>query len=523
MAKSLPKPDARPLNLAAVIDIGTSAVRMTIAEVSNGNIRILDFLQQAVSLGKDTFTDGAIQKERTEECVRVLRSFRRAIDEFGITDPKRIRAVATTAVREAENRQAFLDRLYMATGFQIEVLEEADTTRLTYLSVLPHIKADKALADSPVLVTEVGGGNTEILLLHKQNVLLSHDYRLGSLRMRQMLDTFHSPVIHQREVIINHIERTMDQIRGQITRCANLQMVAIGGDARFAASRIQPEHDLEKPVRIHVGQLLQFTDSILSLSVNEIERKYHISFPEAETVGLSLLVYLCLARTFKLKEIIVSPINMRHGLLLEIAGGAVWTDEFREKILWSAIETVRKFHADEKHALHVADLSRTIFRSLQAEHQLGPHHEFLLQVAALVHDVGLFISSSNHHKHSMYLIQNSDIFGLSRHDLLLVSLIARYHRRAVPKVTHVEYMNLDRDTRLVIAKLAAILRTADALDVSHSQRVHKITCRLDRARCTITAPDVDDLSLEQIAVRQKGPMFEDVYGASVVLRKSPSR
>jgi len=509
---SAPKP-------VAVIDIGTTAIRMTIAQVGPVGVKVLDFLQQAVSLGKDTFTRGSIDKASIEEAVKVLKVFRRTLGEYQITHPGQIRAVATTAVREALNRDTFLDRIFMATGIQVEVLDEADVTRLSYLSIQPFIDADPTLSKSKVFVAEVGGGSTELLVLHRGTVLLSHTYHLGALRMRQTLESFRAAVAHQRDLMDNTVQRSVEQIQQSIPAGGTVNLIALGGDARFAANVLRPDRNPEAPAALPVKKLSKLTDELLALSVDDIARKYHLSFSEAETVGPALLVYMRLARAYNLKHIVVSHITMRHGLLMEMAGGGTWTDDFKQKILGSAVEVGRKFHFDEAHAMHVTELARSLFHALEGEHMLGPRHELLMTVAAILHDIGLFISSSNHHKHSMYLIQNSELFGFSAGDVFLVSQIARFHRRASPKPSHLDYMALPREDRLAISQMAAILRVADALDLSHSQRVRDITGHREEDRFVIGIPDMEDFSLEQMALKQKGPMFEDVYGMSVLLRK----
>ena len=515
-AAAEPTPATRPV---AVIDIGSTAIRMTIAEIGPAGVKVLDFLQQAVTLGKDTFTRGSIDKTSIEEAVKVLKAFRRILDEHQITHRGQIRAVATTAVREALNRDTFLDRVLMATGIQVDVLDEADVTRLTYLSIQPSIDADPSLSKSKAFVTEVGGGSTELLVLHRGNVLLSHTYHLGALRMRQTLESFRAAVAHQRDLMENTIQRTVEQIEQGVPKGDKINLIVLGGDARFAANVLAPDRDPEEPTALPVKKLSKLTDELLALSVDDIARKYHLPFSDAETVGPALLVYLRLARAYGLKHIVVSHITMRHGLLMEMAGGGAWTDDFKQKILWSAVEVGRKFHFDEAHATHVSTLALTLFHALEGEHVLAPRHELLLTVAAILHDIGLFISSSNHHKHSMYLIQNSELFGLSAGDILLVSQIVRYHRRASPKPTHEDYMSLPRADRLAVSQMAAILRVADALDLAHSQRIQDISAHREEDRFVIDIPEVEDLSLEQMALKQKGSMFEDVYGMSVLLRK----
>jgi exopolyphosphatase/guanosine-5'-triphosphate,3'-diphosphate pyrophosphatase len=504
----------------AVIDIGTTSVRMLIAQGDGaGGVRTLEFLHQAVSLGKDTFTKGNIARSSIEECVQALKSFQKLLEEYQITDESRIRAVATTAVREAANLDAFIDRVSIATGITIEPIDEVEVARLTYLSFRALLPKMPGLADEEVIIAEVGGGSTELLFFQKGSVAFSKAYRLGTMRIHEMLEDFNAPLSRQQEIMQSQVQQTVKSIRKSITATTKLHCIALGSDARFAAMQILDRYDPNAPLRLPVKKLSEFTKRILRQSPNELVRKYHIPYPDAETVGQALLFYDTLARAFGIKNITITDISMRHGLLLELLGHNAWTDDFREQIVHSALEVARKYSADEAHALHVSHLSRVLFDSLQQEHKLEPRWKLFLSIAALLHDTGAFISARSHHKHSMYLIQNSDIFGLGKRDVLLVSLIARYHRRASPKPTHLGYTALDRRERLAVAKTAAILRVADALDRSYSQRIQTIRCSIEENRFVVASPVAADLSLEQLALKNKGSMFEDVYGMSVILRR----
>jgi exopolyphosphatase / guanosine-5'-triphosphate,3'-diphosphate pyrophosphatase len=520
MNKKVSSPPPTSAYPIAVIDIGTTSIRMIIANVdANGMARPLEFLQQAVSLGKDTFTRGSIEKGTIEECVRCLKNFRRVLLEYGITRDDRVRAVATTAVREAQNRDAFIDRVYIATGLRVEPLDDMDVTRLTYLSARSFLSRDPSLFRGQIVVCEMGGGSTEMLLLSKGNIVATHSFRLGAIRLREMLEKFHAPMARQRTLMESEIQRTIAQIRHSIPPAAIKNMIALGGDVRFAANRLIADYNPLIPARIPLAALEKFTGEIMSLSVNDCARKYKIPFPDAETLSPALLFYSILGRAFSLKSIIASDISMRHGILIEMTKAEPSGDDFGRQIIRSAWEVAKKYAVEESHARHVASLSAALFGSLREEHQLGPWYGLLLTVAGILHDAGMFISARSHHKHSMYLIQNSELFGLSRRDILLVALIARYHRRATPKTVHDDYADLDREGRLAVAKLSAILRVADALDRSHSQRISAIECRKEKDRFVIAVPNVDDLTLEQLALQNKSDMFEDVYGMSVAIEK----
>ncbi len=351
----------------AVIDIGTTSIRMAIAEMGEGGqFRTLESVGQAVSLGKDTFTTGAIDPATTEECVRVLKSYRQLLDEYDITRPEQIHVVATSAVREAVNRLSFLKRIYVATGFNVEPFDEAAVNRVTYLGVLPLLASEPRLADSTTLTVEVGGGSTEVLLIDRGDVSFAHTYRLGALRLRKTLEAFHAPSGKVRAIMESQIMRIVDQVRKHVPADHSLIMIALGGDVRFATGELLPSWDAHTLATVPVAELRKFTEKIVAMSVDEILHKFHLAVPDAESVGPALLTYVRLARALMLEEILVSPINLRDGLIKEMASRDEWTENFTHQIIRSAVDFGRRFGFDEPHGRHVAELSRTLFRALQA-------------------------------------------------------------------------------------------------------------------------------------------------------------
>jgi exopolyphosphatase/guanosine-5'-triphosphate,3'-diphosphate pyrophosphatase len=517
-----PSEPARQVKPVAVVDVGATSIRMAIAEIDDlGNVRFLESLSQAVNLGRDTFTKGAIDRATIEECVRVLRSYGRLLKEYQINRPEQVRVVATSAVREASNRLAFVDRVYIATQMQIEPLDEAEVNRITYLGMQPYLKAEPALASASTLIVEVGGGSTELLLVKKGDVIHSHTYRLGSLRLRKQLETFRTPAVKARNIMENQISRFVEQIVESLPPdTQDVEVVAMGGDVRFAAAELLPDWTPQSLAKLDLAKLDRFTDRILDMTDDDIVQKYHLSFPAAETVGSALLGYVKIAKALKLKHILVTNVTLRDGLLREVAGQAALTDEFSAQIVRSALDLGQRFGFDEAHAQHVAQLCRMLFRMLRDEHQLEARYETVLVIAALLHEIGIFVGTRSYHKHSMYLIKNSELFGLSKQDVLLVALVARYHRRASPQPEHEGYDTLAREHRIAVAKMAAILRLAIALDDSRSQRIGELQCEIEENRLVISIPRVDDLSLEQLAIRQNSMLFEEVFGMKVLLRRA---
>ena len=523
-AERLPSSSGSAPRTVAVIDIGSSAVRMEIAELqSDGSIRSLEALQHPVHLGKDTFTTGKLSAETIEECVLVLKGYRRVLRDYGIDREDQIRAVATSSVREATNREMLLNRIMVVAHLQVEVLEEAEVNRLTYVAVRESLEKLGSLDEHETLIVEVGAGSTEVLLVQKGHVTLSRAYRLGALRMREMLEVSRTPASRVGSMLTKQIQRTIDQIQRTIPPEPVQRMIAIGGDVRFAVNELMEPDDEQRLISVPIKQFAQFAKGLVSCSVDEAVRRYRIPYQEAETAGPALLAYARLAESFQVRELLMSRITLRDGLLQEMALRGAGAARFQEQVVYSALRLGHKYGFEEKHAQHVTELAVKLFQALQDEHELEPRHELILRVAGLLHEIGGYVASQSHHKHSQYLIMNSDLFGLSRRDTQLAALVARYHRRATPKSTHPEYMSLPTQDKLVVSKLAALLRVADALDQNHMQQVRRLKIGYEPGRLVLHVRGVEDLTLERLAIRQKGNLFSEIFGMQIELRRDTAQ
>ncbi|MFU8780793.1 MAG: exopolyphosphatase [Kiritimatiellia bacterium] len=517
------KPAIAPAtDLFAVIELGSTSVRMIVAQVHRHHVtRILDSLQQSISLGRDAFTTGSIARKTTEACVSAIQSFTRVLSEYGLTPTtERVRTVASSAVREATNRDAFLDRILIATGIEVTVLEEAEINRLTYRAVRPVLGKRTAFKKTDTLVMEIGGGSTETLMFHRGKVTSSHMYKMGSLRLAQSLDDM--AVSRQRiwQMMSQTIDQTAEQIRNAISPTRSLGILALGADIRFAASVLQPDWDRNSLISLPVAALQSLTESLLPLSPDALVSKYHLSYEDADTVRPALLIYCRLAAILKVKRIFVADVNLRIGMLTEMATGGIWTNEFKDQIVNSAVEVASRYAVDMRHARHVCNYALSIFRFLQDKQRFSARHEMILTVAALLHAVGGFVNDRAHHKHSYYLIANSDIFGFSSRDIQLAALVARYHRRSIPKSTHTPFMSLNRKDRLLVSQLAAILRIANAFDVLKDRQQINLTCQEQDRSLVIITNAVTNLPLIQKLINERADLFTQIYGLDVVVRQT---
>lgn len=518
------KPAPAGYQLKAVIDLGSTSVRMVVAQVQgDGRFKALESLSQSVAIGSDTFTQGRISRGTTEECVKVLRNFTSVLNEYQVDVRKDLRAVATSAVREARNRNEFLDRLFIATGINVEVIDGSEVARLTFLGIQPLLKSKKVLQKGRLMVAEVGGGSTELLGLDEGRVSFAHIYRMGSYRLRETLDGLHASDVRRMELLESEIEASVRQVRAAAGEGRNLKLLLMGGDARFAARLLNAGWEDSPLCGVSVADLSALAAKVLDLGPEQIVKQHHVAYEEAQTLGPALQIHVRIAEAFRLKTVQVCKVTLRDGLLAEAVSGNAWTEDFDVQILNSVRELGKRYAIDQAHAECVAENALAIFRAMKNEHRLDSRHEVVLHVAALLHDVGMFIGNSGHHKHSQYIIGNSDLFGLGRQEIQLAAMIARYHRQSLPRPTHADFVALNREQRLVLGKLASILRVADALDRSHTQAIRNFSIVLEDGRLVVESGRPGEHVSEKRALVEKGSMFEQVYGRTVELRPKKKR
>ncbi len=504
----------------AAIDVGANALRMAIAEVlPDGRINTFERLQRAVRLGQDTFRRGRIGGESMRAAITVLRDYRQVLDLYNV---EQVRSVATTAVREASNADIFIDRVFMATGLQVDVIDPAEESRLTVSAVRRAVGGAMGINRDETLIVDVGGGSTLLTVLQDGEIAASQSLRLGSIRLQEILSTSEELPERSAELFRHHIVNSLSTFQGSMPLESVRSFVAVGGDARFAACRIGKPTESPDLVKVDRRQFDRLVDRCGRHTAEELSKQYGLPFAEAETLNPALLIYQILLHKCRTDSMIVSHVSMRDGLLMELACAVTGKEDesLLAGVIRSAMTIAEKYRIDMKHARDVAELSVRLFDQLKSDHGLSSRHRLLLRVAGLLHEIGEFVSSRSHHKHSYYLIGNSEIFGLNSRETEIVAQVARYHRHAAPRPSHLQYTYLPRETRLVVIKLAALLRVADAL--VRGQLRESSDFQFDRQgdELLIYVPGGADMLLVQRAIAARGELFEDVYGMKIRLEEA---
>lgn len=501
-------------NPVAAMEIGSTGIRLLIASIeATGGIKVLDRAGKPSRIGRDVFTQGNIGREAIRESIAVLASYRELLHGYGIS-PDETKVIATSALREASNRDTFIDRVALQTGFKIRIVEDIEENHLMYLAVQQALLDErKILSRSNSMILEVGGGTTEIMLLKHGKMMSSHSLHIGTLRLDEQMREAGASKNYLQEFLEGNIRTACDLMAEYMPLESINSFIVIGSDARFAAYCVSGQN-LGAYSILGREDFIAFAESISKLSIEECIATYHLPWAEAEGLASGLAIEsLFLARTGA-SQVIVPNVSIREGLLLaEVRGlDPAVEEELKQQVLASARALGKRFRYDEAHARSVSILCLAIFDSLSNEHGLGYHERLLLETAAILHDIGTYIRASGHNKHGEYIVSNSEIFGLNRSDINIISNVVRYHRRSPPAPTHVNYISLPREDRIVVMKLSAILRVADALDRNHSGRMIDASFEKGSDKFLIRSTRNLDFSLERLSLADKGDLFEDVFG-----------
>ncbi len=512
-------PSAPSIREIAVVYLGAASLSMIIGErQADGTVSSPEYLDRPLPVARDIFRSGTVSRATMEQAAAILRDYMKTVKEFGLP-LSQVRLYTTNLLSEATNPEIFLNRLQVTTGCEVRLIDEGDMTRLVYLAALRLLKKHPRLAEGNTLVSHIGPGNTRALHFKKGRIAAYTSYRLGIFRAREAIAAL-DEMGNEKQLL--HIEENIKGVVDHLAQdFAGLPIehhVAIGAEIQSVAPHIAAEKN--GACCLPEAALAAFAEKLARLSPDEMVRSLSVHYTGSEGILPALKTNLALGRRFGDKEMWVPATDFQRDLLTDMMAEGAPSATFQEDVIASACEVAKKFKVDLAHAQHVSGFAQQIFRELKHLHGLDPKHELLLRVAAVLHEVGMFVSAREHHKHSMYLILNTELFGVSTADRTIVALLARYHRRYNPEHNHPHFSELDRTERMVVFKLAAMLRIADSLDRSHSQRIKSIVLRPVNGRLTIVTPGVADTTVEQLAIGSKCDLFSEIFGMEIMLSRT---
>ncbi len=507
----------------AAIDIGSNAIRLQIAEAAeSGDPVVLTSHRAPVRLGADVFREGRIGEASLAAAVDALQGFRELCAQYGA---QRVRAVATSAVREAANRGAVVAALCAASPVPVQVISGIEEAWLLARAV--ESRVDTARGRS--LLVDLGGGSVELTLLHEGRAVAADSYSLGALRLLELARREAGSAWGESFLALlrQHAGRFDHRIRDRLGEARVDRLVAVGGNVE-SLSDLETEargrrseggvEFLERPTLEHwIGRLAALSPEDRCASLGLLPDRADVILPAA-------VVYAHVMDLAGVERAWIPRLGLRDALLRDVVGTATEEDErteWRETLLACARDLAGRYRCDPGHAEAVRRHAAELFDQTQPLHGRGERERGLLEAAALLHDAGRFVSDERHHEHSAYLIHASELVGVGPADRELLAQVARYHRGDHPDDADPAYAALGPEDKARVCVLAALLRLADALDRRHRDAVTRLELSVE--------PGAVDLVLhcaagqgggvaEVDAVRAKGALFEEVFGVRLAVR-----
>lgn len=503
-------------NRLAAIDIGTNSIRCIVVEVDKpGTFKVLDDEKATVRLGEGIAKDRAISGAAWQRAMDALSRMKKIVDGYGV---KKVETIATSAVRRAANGDAFVKAVADRVGLHISVISGEEEAELAAMSALHNFDME----GTRYTMVDIGGGSVEIITALGSHIEEIYSLELGAVVLTEKFIT--TDPIRSREYLglRKQIRKTVkavftgEKMPVQCLLGSGGTMTSIGAMVMGMRKEGYGSVHGYEVLRSEVVHLLAM---LLRKDLKGRRSLAGLNPDRADIIVAGVTVVDELMEFFNTNLLKINEQGIREGLILKSLKKHNLIPAGRMPRNWreSALEFARSCHHDEEHALQVARLSMEIFAEVASAFGLNEKHGQMLEAAALVHDVGYFISYSSHHKHTYHLVRHADLFGFTPREREIIANIARYHRKSLPKKKHESFARLAPPDRLLVKRLGGILRLADGLDRRRNSLVESLDCSLSPSTFMVRLAGGDDVSVELFGGKNKGDLFEEAFERKLLL------
>lgn len=500
----------------AAINVGSSEIAMKIYEISGRkSFRQLDAVSNIIELAKDTYSNGFLSTESIRQVCDTLLRFKAKMKEYQVSD---YRICATTAVREAENRDIVLDTIKRSTGFDVKVLSNSEQRYTNFKGLVAKYDDFHQIVSKNTAFVDVGAGSVQISLFDKNSLVVTENIPIGAVRIRDYLSIIGTRSGRLDKLLEEYVESDIVAFRNIYLNDKEIKNIIAVGEVANALKKIAPELDISE--KVNQAQFYAMYKRIISMTPQELSEKYGIPFERATLMLPNIIIYQSFLNNCKAEEIYVPNVDFCEGIAasyMDEGAKIVFDHNFDEDIIASAYYLARRYRCSRSHAERVSEYALKIFDSVKKAYGMGKRERLQLQIAAILHECGNYINMHDGARNSYYIVANTEIIGLSHKERMEVANIVKYNVLYLPSRDKLDTELGDCDY-MIIAKLAAIIRIANVMDKSHKQKLDDMSVTLKDEQVIISAKTYEDISLESGLFLAKADFFETVYGIRPVLR-----
>lgn len=503
----------------AAIDIGTNSTHMVVARITASGFEVITREKNQTRLGEGGGDMRQISASAMERGINALRHMRKIAD----VHEANIVAVATSAVREADNSEEFVERARTQAGIDVRVISGLEEARLIHFAVLRAL----ALTGIESVLIDIGGGSTEVVIFNSSTEHFARSFKLGSVRLTHRFfpeaTASESKVLDARQFIASLIEPA----RKGLQRRNPKKAIVTSGTGETLARMCLIMNTGDAPRSMNGAT---FTRQQLQLIVNGIANAENLEArcqipgidpTRADIILAGGIILEEFAEVLDIDEFTYCDFALREGLLFNEMQriSPTGNSDIRNVALASAAKLAQRCDEDFPHAQSLARLSIALFDQLSKHFELNRNDRLYLEAAALLANVGITVSHAKHHLHSYYIIRNADLLGLTDDEIEVIAQIARYHRKGEPKLSHETFKSLSVENQTRVRLLCSILRVAVGLDRTHDGRIENVKVQVTQTDITITisgAPKVD-IDLNVYAAHERTSLLAEVFDHNVVV------
>jgi len=504
----------------AAIHLGSEKLSMQITEYQGmSRYRLIDSCQRPIRLGEETFKNKVIPANLVNEICEILTGFRRLMDEYGVEEYK---LQATTAVREASNQVFLIDQIYSRTGLYVEVVDMPQEIYTKYVAIRNTLKQEKITSiDGAMLMMDISSGGLGITLIDNNKIKYQTNMHIGIIRIKESFDRNKRESLQFNAALTEYLSSTIGPVRAELQGQKARYLVLSGTETELLL-HIMNQDAVGRVHRIKAEDFKKFFQQMRRLNLPQLMQTYKIPESAAELVLPTILLYERLLDVLPVEEIIVTEDSFIDGMQLLHIGSSSNKEQVAEwhKELLSIFHMIGlRYRYDKKHVEQVERLALLIFDKIASHYSMGDKERRLLQGTAILHDLGKFINMRSHSIYTYQLIMDTDILGFSDKDKHIMALAAYYHAHDLFDNSRKDAPVVAKYEMAIVAKLAAIIRLADAMDRSYCQKVKNCTLSFNEQDLIINVQSKMDISLEQWSFDRKSDFFEEVYGLRPILQR----
>ena len=509
---------------AGVVDVGAHSIRLDIFEVSGGGkIDLLESLSRTVNLGYDVFRHGSVSPENLARLSRVMSDFSRKLDEYKV---QAHRVVATSAIREAFNRELVVNRIRSDAHLDLEILEAPEEVKISFIAMRDSLRRQMEFDKLSGICLVIGTGSLLVSYFEGGLMRFSEEVPLGTVRL---FDAFGRSGLS--------VERVIETLRSQdigqrMMECVGLEvgrpitLIAMGASVRALTGWIAgtaSERDEEDCLTLDPDAIAPTLRRIMNIDPVKLAEELKLPEEEVASAGSCAGILTYFLDTFNCRSFLSPGTTTRSALIYDLIrrNREPERSPFHDDLIAICDAIGCKYGYDPGHGRQVSQICIKLFKKLKRSFDFAPRSELLLEAAARLHDIGRFVDTRQHHKHSHYLISNTQLPGISEEELRIIATVSRYHRKSEPKTSHLEYTMLSAEDKVTVLKLAAILRVADALDCSRRGRFDKVKLVQRGHVLSAVVPESGDFRTERLYLEMKGGLFTQVFGLDVKIEEAP--